>query len=268
MTVRQHSEHHVTCAVTISRCTPAVTAGRAARMTWWDRDVLQNAAPSNVHAPSSCSISPIQTEAVDEIRRFQDEGGLVVAYGMGDAAHFPDCDRVVFDIADRLGAGGALLTWPRDIVPLVFLPSWPTTSRETPRFPIRHPRTGGAQSWTCPPEWVFFGDIYEANGARLAETYRKLKHRPTAPHCGQRHFGSHLRAPNAAPGLRGAGRRFPWWAQGPMCPRARFNLPGTDYHRLSNRWSPSPRACATCCANRLEDRYDGPPPLREAARRV
>jgi len=141
-----------------------------------DRDVLQSLRRSRPRA-IICSVGAVQTAAMDEIQRFQDEGGLVVAYGMGGASERPECDCVLFDIADsaRQAVEYLLVKGHRAVGFCHHGHDKPSDPRLVAIREVLEQR-----GLELPETWVFSGDIYEANGARLAESYLALEVRPTA----------------------------------------------------------------------------------------
>jgi LacI family transcriptional regulator len=132
------------------------------------------------HRPRAivCSTVILPTEALDVLRAYQEEGGLVIAY---DVPVDLPCDSVVFDRFDNTYRGTRFLleNGHRDIG--IFLAG---SLPERQGFLV--PRLEGFRAalaeWgaTEHPEWCFYDYPSEANGAALFGKYWELSPRPTA----------------------------------------------------------------------------------------
>lgn len=122
-----------------------------------------------------CNTDGVQAAALDELQRYQDDGGLVVTY---DYPAGLDCDSVSFDREDNTyQAAKHLLDLGHDSLGL-FLHGG--------RGKLLQPRVQGfrralqEQGMVLREDWLFCDGLYAEGGARLAEQFAALKDRPTA----------------------------------------------------------------------------------------
>jgi DNA-binding LacI/PurR family transcriptional regulator len=118
--------------------------------------------------------SEIAGSALDELRRFQDEGGVVVSYGKMVGL---DCDQVILDITDQayLATLHLLGLGHRDIG-FCFHGLHSQESGELVGFS----RALAEFGVEVQEKWLFTGGDYEKGGARLAEAYLSWPEKPTA----------------------------------------------------------------------------------------
>lgn len=124
-----------------------------------------------------CAPAGFGAKALDELRRYQDEGGILVCYDHPVAL---DCDQVVFDRNDNTyRATRHLLELGHRSVGIA-IHGFMANSQERLRGYHRAMREFGARSR---PEWVFEGHDnidYAEGGCHIAAQYLALQNRPTA----------------------------------------------------------------------------------------
>ena len=124
-----------------------------------------------------CFVHGLQSKALDELRRFQDEGGILVCY---DNPLDLDCDQVLFDREDNTyQAARHLAQLGHREIGLAFHGS----------VPAGNPRLGGVQralrevGAEFRSEWLLQGHDrrdYATGGSNLARAFLALKNRPSA----------------------------------------------------------------------------------------
>jgi LacI family transcriptional regulator len=125
-----------------------------------------------------CSTVILPPVALEELRAYQEEGGIVIAY---DVPVDLDCDSVVFDRFDNAYCGTQhLLENGHREIGIYFAGSLADKSG------FLMPRLEGFRAaladWGVSerPEWIFDGTGSEASGANLFQKYLELSPRPTA----------------------------------------------------------------------------------------
>jgi len=122
-----------------------------------------------------CNADGLGEASIAELRRFIQEGGVVVTY---DYDLDLDCDQVIFDREDNTyrGARHLLELGHREIG--LYMPG----AKKGPEHPrqqgyFRALREFGA---TFRPDWMFHGEDYEEGGAGLARNFLAQRERPKA----------------------------------------------------------------------------------------
>lgn len=115
----------------------------------------------------------LASSAVNELRLYMEEGGMVVSYGMPVDLK---CDQVQFEIEPRayMAARHLLELGHRDIG-LCFHGPFSSKSLEYQGF------ARALKKWDVPlqEKWMFKGGDYEVGGARLAEAFLSWPEKPT-----------------------------------------------------------------------------------------
>jgi DNA-binding LacI/PurR family transcriptional regulator len=126
-----------------------------------------------------CNTAGVRPETLEALRRFQNEGGIVVCYCYGEAVDVP-CDQVIYDEEDGsyLAARHLLELGHRDIG--IF-----NVGERVPSGSNRAGFSRALKEFGAPlhEEWLFRNEgvlRYEEEGELLAKQFMKLKSRPTA----------------------------------------------------------------------------------------
>jgi len=122
-----------------------------------------------------CAAANLDLLALAELERYQDEGGTVVCY---DVPVNLDSDRVIFDREDNTYRA------TRHLVELGhrnigFFVGGPDMPRDKGRF-AGFARALAEAGATPNEAWIWNQGLYEEAGARMAESFLSLRHRPTA----------------------------------------------------------------------------------------
>lgn len=143
-----------------------------------DQKVLMHALISQRPRAIVCNTAGVRPEAFEALRRFQDEGGIVVCYCYGAAADVP-CDQVIYDEEDGtyLAARHLLELGHRDIG-IFNVGQRVVSGSNLAGF------TRALEEFSVPlhEEWLFRNEgvlRYEEEGELLAKLFMKMKHRPS-----------------------------------------------------------------------------------------
>jgi LacI family transcriptional regulator len=144
-----------------------------------DQKALMNALIAQRTRAIVCNTSMVKQEVLSDLRRYQDEGGIVVCYCYGRTADVP-CDQVIYDEEDGTyqAARHLLELGHREIG--IF-----NVGERVPSGANRAGFTRALEEFgaTLREEWLFRNEgvlRYEEEGELLAQQFLQLKNRPTA----------------------------------------------------------------------------------------
>jgi DNA-binding LacI/PurR family transcriptional regulator len=122
-----------------------------------------------------CQSNLLEQPALDQLRRYSQDGGIVVCYGIKERESF---DHVIFDRANNIyRAAQHLLDLGHQKIALSIQDE---TINLSDAVVIGFRRALGERQVEVREDWLWGHCCYEKAGARLAETFLNLKERPTA----------------------------------------------------------------------------------------